>query len=48
MQVNFLAWVASSGAPFMHYLISDAVASPPEFAGSFLYFCTSKVLVKDW
>jgi hypothetical protein len=33
--VNFLAWVASSGAPFISYLISDAVASPPEFEADY-------------
>ena len=35
IQVNFLAWVASSGAPFIQYLISDAIASPPEFQADY-------------
>ena len=35
VQVNFLAWVASSGAPFMQYLISDTIASPPELQSDY-------------
>ena len=31
IQVHFLAWVASSGAQFIQYLVSDTIASPPEF-----------------
>lgn len=30
IQVNFLAWVSTSGGSFMHYLLSDPTASPPE------------------
>jgi protein O-GlcNAc transferase len=32
VQVNFLAWVATSGAPYMQHIVTDAVASPPEMA----------------
>ena len=32
VQVNFLAWVSTSGAPYMQHIVSDAVASPPEMA----------------
>ena len=32
VQINFLAWVATSGAPYIHHIVSDAVASPPEMA----------------
>jgi predicted O-linked N-acetylglucosamine transferase (SPINDLY family) len=32
VQVNFLAWVATSGAPYIQHIVSDAIASPPEMA----------------
>ena len=35
VQVNFLAWVATTGAPFIQYIITDRVASPPELQRSY-------------
>mmetsp|Transcript_45304 Transcript_45304/g.117240 ORF Transcript_45304/g.117240 Transcript_45304/m.117240 type:complete len:806 (-) Transcript_45304:7-2424(-) len=31
IQVNFLGWVATSGAPYIDYQITDNIASPPEY-----------------
>lgn len=35
VQVNYKNWVASSGMPNLHYIVGDAVATPPEFQSDF-------------
>ena len=35
VQVNYKNWVASAGMPNLHYIVGDAVATPPEFQSDF-------------